>query len=105
MDEEDDLEDDEIEEDDEDYFPDSSDDPDQEKNNDAIKAERLRVTERTPLHAVSMATSGAGQAFRTVLANRSNAYRHGQRDGRSMNIDKDELLLSNSVKADDETGL
>ncbi|GFO17793.1 hypothetical protein PoB_004429800 [Plakobranchus ocellatus] len=92
-------------EEDEDYFPEDSDDPEQDKDESSNLNSGPVLSERTPLHAVSMSAPGAGQSIRTVLASRTVAPRHSHREGKQMNSDKEVLLLSTSTAVDDETGL
>ncbi|RUS80903.1 hypothetical protein EGW08_011339 [Elysia chlorotica] len=107
VDEDEDLDDEDIE-DDEDYCPEDSDSPDQEPDLEGPKPDAIMtaVTERTPLHAVSMATSGVGQSsFRTVLVNRPASHKFSNRELKSIKADKEALLVSSSSCVDDETGL
>lgn len=90
------IDDDDDDEDDEDYYPDDCDSVEQ-------RAAPLKLSEKTPLHAVAVTGPSAG-SIRTILANQSKSPWQRHQEVITCG-DKECLLVSSVGLVDDETGL
>ncbi|CAL1526742.1 unnamed protein product [Lymnaea stagnalis] len=89
--------DDDDEDEDEDYFPDDS-----EALNTSSTEQGHKLSEKTPLHAVTVLPSAG--VFKTVLASQTKSPWSRHHDTLTCG-DKEGLLVTTNVFADDETGL